>query len=161
MRKLPPSPATLECIPEYSEDIRPYATFHVPPTGEETKLQTFLYREQDLSPSRKSSSRNRDDYCRVRKARSRSSEDYDSYGSESDTEPGTSSRTESSNQLDEGVQDRGVQSTFHTHTHTHGHSRKSTPTHDLVYPDWSHSPAHDIDHRTHFQRRYYHPHQLK
>ncbi|XP_052125989.1 cell adhesion molecule Dscam2-like [Frankliniella occidentalis] len=47
-RKLPPSPspATLECIPEYADDIRPYATFHVPGSAESTKLQTFTYRER-------------------------------------------------------------------------------------------------------------------
>jgi len=40
---------------EYSEDIRPYATFHVPgpPSSETTKLQTFVYRDNDASPTRK------------------------------------------------------------------------------------------------------------
>ncbi|KAG8327860.1 hypothetical protein J6590_009663 [Homalodisca vitripennis] len=252
VRKLPPSPAHLECIPEYSEDIRPYATFHVSSAGDDTKLQTFAYRESQLSPSRKStlkysndicgsvaesqlitscfrndvatiiteeaSSKARcdstssninprapalkvgfvtflkvlispklvpllheaiiciactalnqksttrvgEDYCRVKKARSRSSEDYDSYGSESDTEPGTSSRTESSNQLDE----RGG---FQSHGHGHGHHRKhgsgqsaaaAVSTHEPVFPDWaqSQSPNHA---RSQYQRRYYHPHQLK
>ena len=42
-------------ISEYSEDIRPYATFHVPgpPSSETTKLQTFVYRDNDASPTRK------------------------------------------------------------------------------------------------------------
>ncbi|XP_046683015.1 Down syndrome cell adhesion molecule-like protein Dscam2 [Homalodisca vitripennis] len=162
VRKLPPSPAHLECIPEYSEDIRPYATFHVSSAGDDTKLQTFAYRESQLSPSRKSTTRVGEDYCRVKKARSRSSEDYDSYGSESDTEPGTSSRTESSNQLDE----RGG---FQSHGHGHGHHRKhgsgqsaaaAVSTHEPVFPDWaqSQSPNHA---RSQYQRRYYHPHQLK
>ncbi|GLG97350.1 Down syndrome cell adhesion molecule-like protein Dscam2, partial [Gryllus bimaculatus] len=99
IRKLSPSPGTLECIPEYSEDIRPYATFHVPapPNSDTTKLQTFVYRE-DMSPSRKSM---KSEYRRSR--RPRPTDEYDSFGSESDTEPGTSSRTESSNQLDSGA----------------------------------------------------------
>ncbi|KAE8752402.1 hypothetical protein FOCC_FOCC000874, partial [Frankliniella occidentalis] len=32
--------------PEYADDIRPYATFHVPGSAESTKLQTFTYRER-------------------------------------------------------------------------------------------------------------------
>ncbi|KAK3921052.1 Down syndrome cell adhesion molecule-like protein Dscam2 [Frankliniella fusca] len=146
-RKLP-SPATLECIPgeptagtgtgsalgqqsgpcsypwrsrgspEYADDIRPYATFHVPGSAESTKLQTFTYRERagggggggagggeaGSSPVRRGSKQS--EYCRPTRtsrkgSRSRAAEEYESDGSESDTEPGTSSRTESSNQLDE------------------------------------------------------------
>ncbi|XP_054281240.1 cell adhesion molecule Dscam2-like [Macrosteles quadrilineatus] len=147
VRKLPPSPAHLECIPEYSEDIRPYATFHVSSAGDDTKLQTFAYRESQLSPSRKSTTRVTDDYCR-KKSRQRLNEDYDSYGSESDTEPGNSSRGESTNQLDE----RGG---FHVHG-GRKHSGSSVP-HEPLYPEWGHaqSPSHTRAHAQ-YQRRYYH-----
>ncbi|XP_049782628.1 Down syndrome cell adhesion molecule-like protein Dscam2 [Schistocerca cancellata] len=152
VRKLPPSPAGLECIPEYSEDIRPYATFHVatPVNTESTKMQTFVYREGDASPTRKSM---RSEYCRVKKPRP--SEEYDSFGSESDTEPGTSSRTESSNQLDDG----GMVAAYHPPL-----PRLVKPSLDPMYPhqDWSStteaSPGSD---RRHFQRRICQAHHLK
>ncbi|XP_065334249.1 cell adhesion molecule Dscam2-like isoform X1 [Cloeon dipterum] len=141
VRKPPPSPApdfaTLECIPEYSEDIYPYATFHVPPppapAHEEamsTKLQTFVYRGIGAelmqgasfrhlpSPPRAKpqtafeiahnlkmqgkSERQKRSRCKLKTDR-RESEEYDSFNSESDTEQGTSSRTESSNQLDDNL----------------------------------------------------------
>ncbi|XP_068082192.1 cell adhesion molecule Dscam2 [Anabrus simplex] len=115
--------ATLERIPEYSEDIYPYATFQLneasgvetrctsaAPAPPSTQLQTFMYHDPRLSAAdtlqvRESDS---DHYSKVR-ARSRrkskslksESEEYDTLGSDSDTEQGTSSRTESSNHLDD------------------------------------------------------------
>ncbi|XP_021939407.1 Down syndrome cell adhesion molecule-like protein Dscam2 isoform X3 [Zootermopsis nevadensis] len=150
VRKLPPSPATLECIPEYSEDIRPYATFHVPgpPNSETTKLQTFVYRDSDASPTRKSVGKS--DYCRVK--RPRPGEEYDSFGSESDTEPGTSSRTESSNQLDDGGNQGELNRPYHPAI-----SRLPKSMVDSTYPgsDWSPPPE------AVFQRRYCQAHLLK
>ncbi|GLG97376.1 Protein sidekick [Gryllus bimaculatus] len=156
VRKLPQSPATLECIPEYSEDIRPYATFHVPgpPNSDTTKLQTFVYRETDMSPTRKPM---KSDYRRVK--RSRPSEEYDSFGSESDTEPGTSSRTESSNQLDDGgIPGDGVRG-YH-----HSASRLSKIGLESMYPGPEWSPPTEISpgaERTPFVRRYCQAHILK
>ncbi|XP_059489683.1 cell adhesion molecule Dscam2-like isoform X2 [Neocloeon triangulifer] len=131
VRKPPPSPApdfaTLECIPEYSEDIYPYATFHVPPPpapapheeAMSTKLQTFVYRgigaelmqgasfrhlpsPPRAKPQGPKSDRQKRNRCKLKTDR-RESEEYDSFNSESDTEQGTSSRTESSNQLDDNL----------------------------------------------------------
>ncbi|PSN53675.1 Down syndrome cell adhesion molecule-like protein Dscam2 [Blattella germanica] len=152
VRKLPPSPATLECIPEYSEDIRPYATFHVPgpPSTETTKLQTFVYRDNDASPTRKSIGKS--EYCRVKKTRP--GEEYDSFGSESDTEPGTSSRTESSNQLDDGGNQGDLNRPYHAPI-----ARLSKSIFDSSYPgpgpEWS--PPSEAA----FPRRYCQAHQLK
>ncbi|KAG8228350.1 hypothetical protein J437_LFUL006801 [Ladona fulva] len=96
---------TLERIPEYAEDIYPYATFHVQSqqqTSSPAHFQTFVYHDQRLAAMEtiplKSSPH--DDYAKLRQNRKRKclrseSEDYDSLGSDSDTE----SRTESSNHL--------------------------------------------------------------
>nr|CAD7456230.1 unnamed protein product [Timema tahoe] len=123
--------ATLERIPEYSEDIYPYATFElnesasgetrctsaapipvsITPSGP-TQLHTFVYHDPRLSAADTLQVRRESDsehYSKVRGARSRrksksfksESEEYDSLGSDSDTEQGTSSRTESSNHLDD------------------------------------------------------------
>ncbi|XP_046406478.1 Down syndrome cell adhesion molecule-like protein Dscam2 isoform X2 [Ischnura elegans] len=126
-RKAPPSPAppnpgftTLDRIPEYAEDIYPYATFHVPTDVTDapgaTKMQTFGFREGTLGSCESSAvavprkhskgefhRRKRCGERRGARGDRRDSEDYDSFGSESDTEQGTSSRTESSNQLEESV----------------------------------------------------------
>ncbi|XP_076235762.1 cell adhesion molecule Dscam2 [Calliopsis andreniformis] len=117
--------ATLEKIPEYSEDIYPYATFQleesVPPGGDSrcnsaAPLQTFVYHDPRLSAADTLQLRESDcnRYTKVRGGRSSSaplhkthkvsqgkseSEEYDTLGSDSDTEVGTSSRTESSNHL--------------------------------------------------------------
>ncbi|XP_046745786.1 Down syndrome cell adhesion molecule-like protein Dscam2 isoform X2 [Diprion similis] len=117
--------ATLERIPEYSEDIYPYATFQlkesVPASGESrcgsaAPLQTFVYHDPRLSTADTLQLRESDcnRYAKVRGGRSSSvplhkmnkvgqgkseSEEYDTLGSDSDTEVGTSSRTESSNHL--------------------------------------------------------------
>nr|CAD7426256.1 unnamed protein product [Timema monikensis] len=150
VRKLPPSPGTLECIPEYSEDIRPYATFHVPgpQSSESTKLQTFVYRESDASPTVKSV---KSEYCRVKK--SHQCDEYDSFGSESDTEPGTSSRTESSNQLDDGGHHGDMSRSYHPPV-----SRLAKPLVNSIYPgpEWSPpavDPLSSVERRP-FQRRY-------
>ncbi|XP_026302208.1 Down syndrome cell adhesion molecule-like protein Dscam2 isoform X9 [Apis mellifera] len=116
---------TLEKIPEYSEDIYPYATFQleesVPPGGDSrcnsaAPLQTFVYHDPRLSTADTLQLRESDcnRYTKVRGGRSSSaplhkthkvsqgkseSEEYDTLGSDSDTEVGTSSRTESSNHL--------------------------------------------------------------
>ncbi|GLG93649.1 Down syndrome cell adhesion molecule-like protein Dscam2 [Gryllus bimaculatus] len=115
--------ATLERIPEYSEDIYPYATFQLneaagvetrctsaAPAPASTQLQTFMYHDPHLSTAETLQIRESDSdpYSKVR-ARSRrksksfksESEEYDTLGSDSDTEQGTSSRTESSNHLDD------------------------------------------------------------
>ncbi|XP_046406414.1 Down syndrome cell adhesion molecule-like protein Dscam2 [Ischnura elegans] len=96
---------TLERIPEYAEDIYPYATFHVQSqqqTSSPAHFQTFVYHDQRLAAMEtiplKSSPH--DDYAKLRQNRKRKclrseSEDYDSLGSDSDTE----SQTESSNHL--------------------------------------------------------------
>ncbi|XP_031846326.1 cell adhesion molecule Dscam2 isoform X2 [Nomia melanderi] len=129
VRKPPRSPihemATLEKIPEYSEEIYPYATFQleesVPPGGDSrcnsaAPLQTFVYHDPRLSAADTLQLRESDcnRYTKVRGGRSSSaplhktrkvsqgkseSEEYDTLGSDSDTEVGTSSRTESSNHL--------------------------------------------------------------
>ncbi|XP_015126574.1 Down syndrome cell adhesion molecule-like protein Dscam2 isoform X1 [Diachasma alloeum] len=117
--------ATLERIPEFSEDIYPYATFQlkesVPPGGDSrcesaAPLQTFVYHDPRLSTADTLQLRESDcnRYTKVRGGRSSSaplhkthktnhgkseSEEYDTLGSDSDTEVGTSSRTESSNHL--------------------------------------------------------------
>lgn len=90
----------------------------------------------------------------MKKARSRSSEDYVSSdgGSESDTEQGTShSRTESSTQIDE----RGFPLSYN---HPGG-IRKSSSTvargPEPIYPEWPRSP------RIQYSRRFYHPQPLK
>ncbi|XP_043281864.1 Down syndrome cell adhesion molecule-like protein Dscam2 isoform X2 [Venturia canescens] len=116
---------TLERIPEYSEDIYPYATFQLKesvPAGGDSRcesaapLQTFVYHDPRQSSADTLQLRESDcnRYTKVRGGRSYSaplhkthklaqgkseSEEYDTLGSDSDTEVGTSSRTESSNHL--------------------------------------------------------------
>ncbi|XP_031783300.1 Down syndrome cell adhesion molecule-like protein Dscam2 isoform X4 [Nasonia vitripennis] len=117
---------TLERIPEYSEDIYPYATFQLKesvPAGGDSRcdsaapLQTFVYHDPRLTAADTLQLRESDcnRYAKVRGGRSSSaplhkaahktsqgkseSEEYDTLGSDSDTEVGTSSRTESSNHL--------------------------------------------------------------
>ncbi|XP_048510955.1 Down syndrome cell adhesion molecule-like protein Dscam2 isoform X2 [Athalia rosae] len=98
----------LERIPEYSEDIYPYATFHLP---EQENLsanpmrQAFFYERGETMLQ--GAQCDVDQYTKVRgRSRRKShfkseSEEYDTLGSDSDTEVGTSSRTESSNHLDD------------------------------------------------------------
>ncbi|XP_044591619.1 Down syndrome cell adhesion molecule-like protein Dscam2 isoform X3 [Cotesia glomerata] len=112
---------TLERIP----DIYPYATFQLKesvPAGGDSRcdsaapLQTFVYHDPRLSTADTLQLRESDcnRYTKVRGGRSSSaplhkthkvnqgkseSEEYDTLGSDSDTEVGTSSRTESSNHL--------------------------------------------------------------
>ncbi|XP_046620086.1 Down syndrome cell adhesion molecule-like protein Dscam2 isoform X2 [Neodiprion virginianus] len=99
----------LERIPEYSEDIYPYATFHLP---EQENLsanpmrQAFFYERGETMLQ--GAQRDMDQYTKVRgrsprksKSFKSESEEYDTLGSDSDTEVGTSSRTESSNHLDD------------------------------------------------------------
>ncbi|PSN46727.1 Down syndrome cell adhesion molecule-like protein Dscam2, partial [Blattella germanica] len=94
----------LERIPEYSEDIYPYATFHL--AEEESmaanprlQLQSvFGYEGKQCDSEHHLKTRTRG---RKSKSHKSESEEYDSLGSDSDTEQGTSSRTESSNRLDD------------------------------------------------------------
>ncbi|XP_076394369.1 cell adhesion molecule Dscam2 isoform X2 [Megachile rotundata] len=101
--------SALERIPEYSEDIYPYATFNLP---EQENLsanpmrQAFYYERSETMLQ--GNQCDMDQYTKVRgRARRKSksfkseSEEYDTLGSDSDTEVGTSSRTESSNHLDD------------------------------------------------------------
>ncbi|XP_025163016.1 Down syndrome cell adhesion molecule-like protein Dscam2 isoform X2 [Harpegnathos saltator] len=101
--------SALERIPEYSEDIYPYATFNLP---EQENLsanpmrQAFFYERSETMLQ--GAQCDMDQYTKVRgRARRKSksfkseSEEYDTLGSDSDTEVGTSSRTESSNHLDD------------------------------------------------------------
>ncbi|XP_033213818.1 Down syndrome cell adhesion molecule-like protein Dscam2 [Belonocnema kinseyi] len=101
--------SALERIPEYSEDIYPYATFHLP---EQENLsanpirQAYFYERSETMLQ--GAQCDVDQYTKVRgRARRKSksfkseSEEYDTLGSDSDTEVGTSSRTESSNHLED------------------------------------------------------------
>ncbi|XP_046679214.1 Down syndrome cell adhesion molecule-like protein Dscam2 isoform X7 [Homalodisca vitripennis] len=91
--------ANSDKIPETSEDISPYATFQLADPNN-TLLHSFMYHEQAMtegcaSPPPPGSSKSR-------RARRRSSRKTDAETDESDSEGDqlTSSRTESSNQLD-------------------------------------------------------------
>ncbi|XP_051167558.1 cell adhesion molecule Dscam2-like isoform X4 [Leptopilina boulardi] len=101
--------SALERIPEYSEDIYPYATFHLP---EQENLsanpmrQAYFYERSETMLQ--GAQCDVDQYTKVRgrsRRKSKSfkseSEEYDTLGSDSDTEVGTSSRTESSNHLED------------------------------------------------------------
>lgn len=84
----------------------------------------------------------------------RPGDEYDSFGSESDTEPGTSSRTESSNQLDDGGNQGDLNRPYHPAI-----SRLPKSMIDSTYPgpgsDWS-PPSEAV-----FPRRYCQAHLLK
>ncbi|CAG2061764.1 unnamed protein product, partial [Timema podura] len=123
----------LERIPEYSEDIYPYATFHL---AEQESMasnpqlhSTFGYESRN-SDTLQVKQCDTDQYSKVRGTRSRrksksfksESEEYDSLGSDSDTEQGTSSRTESSNHLDDPGSGAG---TSRAGVHRPGHHSKS------------------------------------
>ncbi|XP_043479175.1 Down syndrome cell adhesion molecule-like protein Dscam2 isoform X3 [Leptopilina heterotoma] len=103
--------SALERIPEYSEDIYPYATFHLP---EQENLsanpmrQAYFYERSETMLQGAQVRCDVDQYTKVRgrsRRKSKSfkseSEEYDTLGSDSDTEVGTSSRTESSNHLED------------------------------------------------------------
>ncbi|XP_069692741.1 cell adhesion molecule Dscam2-like [Periplaneta americana] len=140
----------LERIPEYSEDIYPYATFHL--AEQETMAanpqlqmqQVFGYeghpvsKECDAEHHLKTRSR----AGRKSKSHKSESEEYDSLGSDSDTEQGTSSRTESSNHLDDpgpgsgraGMQ-RPAHHNFLYHTQESSTSTEPSPTSEhRTYP---------------------------
>ncbi|KAL1516797.1 hypothetical protein ABEB36_000653 [Hypothenemus hampei] len=105
-----------EKIPETSEDISPYATFQLsePSTlAQNTMLHSFMYHEHPVtegcaSPPPSSSVQRNSPYYNIQKFQSTkvhgrrrtNRKDLDSDESESDQEALTSSRTESSNQLD-------------------------------------------------------------
>ncbi|CAH1132457.1 unnamed protein product [Ceutorhynchus assimilis] len=105
-----------EKIPETSEDISPYATFQLsePSTlAQNTMLHSFMYHEHPItegcaSPPPSSSVQRNSPYYNIQKFQSTKGhgrrranrKDIDSDESESDQEALTSSRTESSNQLD-------------------------------------------------------------
>ncbi|GLG97357.1 Protein turtle [Gryllus bimaculatus] len=93
-----------------------------------------------------------------RPKRGRPCEEYDSFGSESDTEPGTSSRTESSNQLDSGgmVGDLGR---YH-----HSAARLSKIGMESMYPEPEWTPPMEIasgTERRPFVRKYCQAHHMK
>ncbi|XP_043279367.1 Down syndrome cell adhesion molecule-like protein Dscam2 isoform X3 [Venturia canescens] len=101
--------SALERIPEYSEDIYPYATFHLPEqenlSANPSRHAYFYERSETMLQGAQCDV---DQYMKVRgrsRRKSKSfkseSEEYDTLGSDSDTEVGTSSRTESSNHLDD------------------------------------------------------------
>ncbi|KAI4504193.1 hypothetical protein M0802_000664 [Mischocyttarus mexicanus] len=102
--------SALKRIPEYPEDIYPYATFNVPEQENPTR-QAFFYERSETMLQGAQSKRFQCDVDQYTKVRGRSrrksksfkseSEEYDTLGSDSDTEVGTSSRTESSNHLDD------------------------------------------------------------
>ncbi|KAF4527935.1 hypothetical protein B566_EDAN012828 [Ephemera danica] len=81
----------IERVPDYGEDIYPYATFQV---AQKAQLDAHT----DYTVSSRRSHRN--------KCMRSDSEEYDSLGSDSDTEHATSSRTESSNQLEESQREK-------------------------------------------------------
>ncbi|EEB16564.1 down syndrome cell adhesion molecule, putative [Pediculus humanus corporis] len=95
-----------EKIPETSEDISPYATFQLSETGAPTTamLHSFMYHEQALTEGCNSPPPPPPLGIKMserRRSRSRSRKrEADSDGSDSDNDQLTSSRTESSNQLD-------------------------------------------------------------
>nr|CAD7602204.1 unnamed protein product [Timema genevievae] len=128
----------LERIPEYSEDIYPYATFHL---AEQESMasnpqlhSTFGYESRN-SDTLQVKQCDTDQYSKVRGTRSRrksksfksESEEYDSLGSDSDTEQGTSSRTESSNHLDDPGSGAG---TSRAGVHRPGHHNSLSRTHE-------------------------------
>ncbi|XP_071439149.1 cell adhesion molecule Dscam2-like [Hetaerina americana] len=139
---------TLERIPEYSEDIYPYATFELNEPAVESRctsaapLQTFVYHDPRLTASETLQVRETDSdhYSKVRRARGKSrsfkseSEEYDTLGSDSDTEQGNSSRTESSNHLDDSTgpcsKDRKLQLVRYTFEAPRSSSRNSA----FIYP---------------------------
>ncbi|XP_059481325.1 cell adhesion molecule Dscam2-like isoform X4 [Neocloeon triangulifer] len=112
VRKPMPSPirdiSTLERIPEYSEDIYPYATFHLPEQenmASNPQLQALLYNESQHAAEtlqmKQVRSRSLGRGRGRRKSFKSESEEYDTLGSEDEEEP-LSSRTESSSQLHGG-----------------------------------------------------------
>ncbi|XP_068082151.1 cell adhesion molecule Dscam2 [Anabrus simplex] len=136
----------LERIPEYSEDIYPYATFHLPEhesmAANPQIRQTYTY-EPRAAEAMQIKQTETDHYSKVRPRQRRKSksfksesEEYDTLGSDSDTEQGTSSRTESSNHLDDpgpgtsragtGIH-RPVHHNFPYHTHESSTSTEPSP----------------------------------
>nr|CAD7573111.1 unnamed protein product [Timema californicum] len=128
----------LERIPEYSEDIYPYATFHLAEQenmASNPQLHSSFGYESRNSDTLQVKQCDTDQYSKVRGTRSRrksksfksESEEYDSLGSDSDTEQGTSSRTESSNHLDDPGSGAG---TSRVGVHRPGHHNSLSRTHE-------------------------------
>ncbi|XP_076276315.1 cell adhesion molecule Dscam2 isoform X6 [Lasioglossum baleicum] len=102
--------SALERIPEYSEDIYPYATFNL---SEQENLSAnpirpaFYYERSETMLQ--GNQCDMDQYTKVRGGRARrklksfksESEEYDTLGSDTETDVGNSSRTESSNHQDD------------------------------------------------------------
>lgn len=108
--------SALERIPEYSEDIYPYATFHLKDQDKSSNsnraAQGMIYESRDgmhISKKHRSGMNSSGTGQRSRKKSKKfntESEEYDSLNSDSDTvsrELDATSRTESSNCLDEPV----------------------------------------------------------
>lgn len=106
--------SALERIPEYSEDIYPYATFHLKDqdkSGSARQAQGLIYESREtmlMSKKHRSTSGGINSGTGGRRKKSRKfnteSEEYDSLNSDSDTvsrELDATSRTESSNCLDD------------------------------------------------------------
>ncbi|XP_071546322.1 cell adhesion molecule Dscam2-like isoform X3 [Panulirus ornatus] len=171
VRKPQPVPATLERIPEYSEDIYPYATFQL---GEgrgggggqddaaTAKFQTFVFQDArygvtegrpPTSPSRptpnKTHGRSRSQGHGLGGPRSES-EEYDSLQSDTDTEHATSSRTESSIHLDSATLEN--QATLHLPLDPHLATLESHPE-----PHATHQPRKTTTRNVHHNLIYHAP----
>ncbi|XP_076641621.1 cell adhesion molecule Dscam2 isoform X4 [Halictus rubicundus] len=102
--------SALERIPEYSEDIYPYATFNL---SEQENLSANpirpAYYYERSETMLQGNQCDMDQYTKVRGGRARrklksfksESEEYDTLGSDTETDVGNSSRTESSNHQDD------------------------------------------------------------
>ncbi|KAF2356885.1 hypothetical protein FHG87_012359, partial [Trinorchestia longiramus] len=139
--KPPSSPAsrterTDSSIPEYAEDIYPYATFQEARGAEDlqpSSFQTFVFRDPRMMPHAASGSHQQEyrkgaelapHYGVARRSRARSAGGYsvegdllsedDMSASDSDTELPASSRTESSSHLDDGSVEGGRRNTHHS-----------------------------------------------
>ncbi|KAK6634651.1 hypothetical protein RUM43_012052 [Polyplax serrata] len=97
--KIPQSPCgDLDRIPEYAEDIYPYATFHLPDQGNlagNPERSNYLYENQIKHPESDDYGMFRSRQRRKAKSLKSESEEYDSLESDADTENVTSCRDES------------------------------------------------------------------
>ncbi|KAK6619885.1 hypothetical protein RUM44_006285 [Polyplax serrata] len=97
--KIPQSPCgDLDRIPEYAEDIYPYATFHLPDQGNlagNPERSNYLYENQIKHPDSDHYGMFRSRQRRKAKSLKSESEEYDSLESDADTENVTSCRDES------------------------------------------------------------------
>lgn len=148
----------LERIPEYSEDIYPYATFHLPDQENlsgnpmsRNQNNSLIYDTRDMmvgskqqirSNSNSNSNSNTGTIKRMRrksKSFKSESEEYDSLGSDTDTGSaencGVSSRTESANNLIDGSVGGSLNYTSHAHSPGPRHGKErlallpTRPTH--------------------------------